>query len=239
MASPDMVEWVRKAALAPASALECVESAIVVSEALRSEADELLDCFVNEARQAGHSWAEIGQRLGVSKQAALKRYGTDDGVTLRPRLRRCLDQAAEAARADGSVEVTNGHLLLGLLREGVASAVLERLGIHETTLRTAIHAPTTAPGHAAPSAQPPLSEEASEAIASAIGFARERRSKLVGTEHLLFVLATEVGSRSRKLLESLGVSAADVKRELACFVDETPPRRRRRRRRQASDRTSE
>lgn len=30
---------------------------------------------VTEARNVGHSWAEIGKQLGVTKQAALQRYG--------------------------------------------------------------------------------------------------------------------------------------------------------------------
>jgi hypothetical protein len=31
---------------------------------------------VDEARAAGHTWAEIGEQLGVTKQAASLRYGT-------------------------------------------------------------------------------------------------------------------------------------------------------------------
>ncbi len=31
---------------------------------------------VGEARAAGHSWAAIGARLGVTRQAAQKRYGS-------------------------------------------------------------------------------------------------------------------------------------------------------------------
>src|SRR5215472_3867957 len=36
--------------------------------------DKLMDHFVDQARQSGHSWSEISGVLGVSKQAAHKRY---------------------------------------------------------------------------------------------------------------------------------------------------------------------
>jgi hypothetical protein len=47
--------------------LECCRLAAAVDKALREE--------VRLARQAGHSWAEIGGILGVTKQAAWERFG--------------------------------------------------------------------------------------------------------------------------------------------------------------------
>ncbi|WP_433566814.1 hypothetical protein ACQP1O_17475 [Nocardia sp. CA-151230] len=38
--------------------------------------DQLLDYCVDRARHAGMSWTEIGTRLGVSRQAAQKRFST-------------------------------------------------------------------------------------------------------------------------------------------------------------------
>lgn len=49
------------------------EAAIIAAHWLRT-ADRLLDHFVDQARQAGVPWAEIGTHLGVSRQAAQKRY---------------------------------------------------------------------------------------------------------------------------------------------------------------------
>ena len=37
-------------------------------------ADQLITHFVNEARDAGLSWTPIGERMGVTKQAARKRF---------------------------------------------------------------------------------------------------------------------------------------------------------------------
>src|SRR5215469_17719358 len=54
--------------------LDRVEAALGVSEELASGADELIGHFVTEARQAGCSWTQIGERIGVSKQAARRRF---------------------------------------------------------------------------------------------------------------------------------------------------------------------
>lgn len=40
------------------------------------EAQESLRLAVQQARGAGHSWADVGRTLGVSRQAAFKRFGT-------------------------------------------------------------------------------------------------------------------------------------------------------------------
>ena len=228
MASDTLVDRVRNRA-GPADALGVVRAAVAVSEELTAEADELVVHFVEEARKCGHSWTGIGECLGVSKQAARKRFQGGSAFPIQPRLQRCLDQAAEEARLDGSLEVSSLHLLLGLLHEGVASAALEQLAVNEERLRSAVGAQLGSTGE--PSDEPPpLSDAANEAVECAIGLCKERGGRVVGTEHLLFVLATEVGSRTRKLLESLGVSVAAVKRELSCFVEGQPRGRRRRRR---------
>ncbi len=237
MVSERLVENVRGSAASSTDALSCVRAAVVISEELRAEADDLVGYFVDEARRAGHSWTEIGTSLGVTKQAVRKRFGSSVGFPMRSRLQRCLDQAAEEAKLDGSSEVSSLHLLLGLLREGVASVAMEHLGVTDDRLRSAMFAARASvaePGET----RPPFSEEARDAIDCAIGLCREHGDTLVGTEHLFFVLATEVGSRTRKLLEVMGVSLADVKRELACFIEPQAHTRWSRRRRDRQRRSA-
>ena len=41
-----------------------------------SLAEHELEDAVAQARAAGHSWAEVGKALNVSRQAAFKRFGT-------------------------------------------------------------------------------------------------------------------------------------------------------------------
>ena len=49
-------------------------AAMRVSEHLDELADHLIGHFVDQARKAGASWTEIGQSMGVTKQAAQKRF---------------------------------------------------------------------------------------------------------------------------------------------------------------------
>src|ERR1051326_136313 len=59
---------------AGAEPLDLLASAAQQQQALSDIGDQLLDHFVHEAREAGHSWSQIGATLGVSKQAAQQRH---------------------------------------------------------------------------------------------------------------------------------------------------------------------
>src|SRR5215467_2430653 len=95
--------------------LDRVDAAVVVAATVRGDADALVDRLVGQARAGGRSWTEIGVRLGVSKQAARKRFIDPTAVsptpvlppevTLRPRLRDCLTRADELARYAGAAQV--------------------------------------------------------------------------------------------------------------------------------------
>jgi len=73
----DLIAGIDRSEAAP---LDRLREALDVAGRLSSTADLLVDHFVQFARAAGHTWAEIGAALGVSKQAAQQRY-----VSGRPR----------------------------------------------------------------------------------------------------------------------------------------------------------
>lgn len=54
--------------------LENVSDAFAVSSQMDEQADALLGYFVDQARRSGMSWSQIGAAMGVSKQAAQKRF---------------------------------------------------------------------------------------------------------------------------------------------------------------------
>jgi hypothetical protein len=56
-------------------ALHRVSAAAVVKDQIEALGDELLDHFVKEAREQGCSWTQIGEALGVTRQAAQQRHG--------------------------------------------------------------------------------------------------------------------------------------------------------------------
>lgn len=224
-------------ARAPGTPLDRVEAAIVVGAELASGGDELIGRFVAEAREAGCSWTEIGDRMGVSKQAARQRFtqqpmppavaGLAPRGTLKPeeRLLACLRAAGREAAADGAAEVGAHHLLVGLFEVGAAAAILEKLGARADAVRAAAREmfPTTGQPGEVP---PPESAEARDAVRGAEALARRGGCGYVGTEHLLGALALDPGSRARRVMGRLGVSIPGVKKELECYI--SPGRQRRR-----------
>jgi ATP-dependent Clp protease ATP-binding subunit ClpA len=225
-------------ARAPGAPLDRVETAIAVGEELVSGGDELIGRFIAEAREAGCSWTEIGERMGVSKQAARQRFTQQSAAPTaslvpggrlppRERLLACLHAAGREAAADGAAEVGTHHLLVGLFEEGVAAAILEKLGARADAVRAT--AREMFPGAGQPGeAPPPESAEARDAMRGAEAMARRGGCGYVGTEHLLGALALDPGSRARRVLDSRGVSIPAIKKELECYI--SPGRQRRRRR---------
>jgi Clp amino terminal domain, pathogenicity island component len=223
-----LVEFVRRRV--SSGPLDRVEAARALAEDLNSDADELVGHFIDEARRDGQSWTAIGERLGVSKQAARQRFGeaaglrTIGGLRLMPRLQTCLEAAEREAMNDGSPEIGTQHQLIGLFQEGVASATLEKLGLRVDAVRATAHdlfPPADPSGQS-----PPSSAEAREGLDRAARLASRARCNYVGTEHLLFAIALDPGSRARRVLTRLDANLAEIKKELACFV-EGPKKRRR------------
>jgi hypothetical protein len=68
--------------------------AITVAQGLARSAEDQLAATVARARQSGHTWAEIGQILGTSRQAAFQRFGRPAD----PRTGRPMEPALPGAR---------------------------------------------------------------------------------------------------------------------------------------------
>ena len=54
--------------------LDQLTDAVLAAETLGEVADHLIGHFVDQARRSGASWTEIGKCMGVTKQAAQKRF---------------------------------------------------------------------------------------------------------------------------------------------------------------------
>src|SRR5215813_1208023 len=124
------------------TALDQVSAAVQISEHLGELADHLIGHFVDQARKAGASWTEIGQSMGVTKQAAQKRFvpkkyeqsgELDAGIFGRftDRARSVTVAAQKEARQAGHNYVASEHILLGLLHEpeGMGAKAITALGV--------------------------------------------------------------------------------------------------------------
>src|SRR4051812_46300193 len=68
----DLIEGIRRAR--PGYSAAQLSEAVVVGEHLGDLADHLVGHFVDQARRSGLSWTDIGRSMGVTKQAAQKRF---------------------------------------------------------------------------------------------------------------------------------------------------------------------
>ena len=130
--------------------LDQLTDAVLAADALGEVADHLIGHFVDQARRSGASWTDIGRSMGVTKQAAQKRFVPKDppldpqqGFTrFTARARHAVAAAQEEARTAGNAEVSSAHLVLGLLRdpESVAARALTAQGLSLDDVRQAVAA---------------------------------------------------------------------------------------------------
>jgi hypothetical protein len=96
-----------------------------VGEHLGELADHLVGHFVDQARRSGLSWTEIGRSMGVTKQAAQKRFVprprrravAESFARFTPRARAAVVASQEEARRAKHEVIAPAHLILGLLQE--------------------------------------------------------------------------------------------------------------------------
>src|ERR1700710_223271 len=67
----DLIDTIANAHQDP---LDRVADAMQLAQELDEVADSLIGHFVDQARRSGASWSEIGRSMGMSKQAAQKRF---------------------------------------------------------------------------------------------------------------------------------------------------------------------
>ncbi|GAB2579965.1 Clp protease N-terminal domain-containing protein [Kribbella endophytica] len=181
---------------------------------LTATSDAALGYFVDRARSSGKSWVEISAVLGVSKQAAHKRFSDSwpvkldlERFTLRTKV--VIQAASGIARERGQGFVGTEHLLLGLFTEpqSVATLLMIEAGLTENDVLAAIdaEAPPTAAAEAT-SDELPMTPRASHVIGYATEEALLLGHNYIGTEHLLLAFYNYPGGIAAKVLNQLGLS---------------------------------
>ncbi|MDI9976873.1 Clp protease N-terminal domain-containing protein [Rhodococcus sp. IEGM 1307] len=210
--------------------LEQLADAVLAAEHLGELADHLIGHFVDQARRSGASWTEIGKSMGVTKQAAQKRFVPKDpgqasdldpnqGFSrFTPRARQVVVIAQNEARAARNAEILPQHLVLGLLAdpEGLGARAIAAQGVELDSVR-----------HAATATLPPAAEE----VPALVPFDAQSRKALeltfrealrlghnyIGTEHILLaLLEVEDGVG---VLTGLGVDKAAAEENIAANLD--------------------
>ncbi|MDQ3404155.1 MAG: ATP-dependent Clp protease ATP-binding subunit [Actinomycetota bacterium] len=217
----DLIEAIKKV---NADVLDQLSNAVIAADHLGEVADHLIGHFVDQARRSGASWTDIGKSMGVTKQAAQKRFVAKSGETndLDPnqgfsrfttRARNVVMASQNEAKAAGNTEIRTEHLVLGLLVEPDALAA-KAIIAHGVSLDDLRHAATaTLPAATGPVPElVPFDAGAKKALELTFREALRMGHNYIGTEHLLLaLLELEDGDG---LLSGLGMTKATAEANL-------------------------
>jgi hypothetical protein len=189
-----------------------ISEARLRAQTLSDLGDQLLDHYVSKAKQAGASWTEIGDAIGVSKQAAQQRHAPAPFERFTDLNRHSIVLAQEAARTHKHDFIGTEHLLLGLIGEprGLAYEVLIARAGPEQRIRDAVEEAMMPAGRKALRGHIPFRPESKEAIVQARRAAVDLSHNWVGTEHMLLGLIRTQDSPAAQVLRSLGFTSDEL-----------------------------
>ena len=194
--------------------LDNLTDAFTVSARLDEQSDALIGYFVDQARKSGASWSQIGAAMGVSKQAAQKRFVSSRASdpmagsgqpfsrftpraasVLAAAARLAADQAAGQGEAGHAENPPAGpaHLAAALLSEpeGLAAKALAAAGLTANQVYAAVGtgpAPRVPDVDSAALLDVTLDPQAKDALKGALKAALRLGHNYIGTEHLLLGL---------------------------------------------------
>jgi hypothetical protein len=202
--------------------LDQLTDAVVVADHLGELADHLIGHFVDQARRSGASWTDIGRSMGVTKQAAQKRFvakGDSENEAQNfgrytDRARTVIVTAQAEANAGRSATIAPGHLVLGLLAvpEGLAAKAILRQVASLDQVRDLATASLPEPVGNAPQL-PPFDPAAKKVLELTFREALRLGHNYVGTEHILLALLEQEGGDG--VLARAGVHKAAVEAYVA------------------------
>jgi len=213
--------------------LHQLSDAVLLAEHLGNVSDHLIGHFVDQARRSGASWSDIGRSMGVTKQAAQKRFVAKAGpagessaldpnagfAQFTQQARNVVVASQDEARTAGNAEIGPGHLVLGLLTEpdAIAARVIVEQGVQLETVRRIVTATLRAPVDDIPELVP-YDSQARKALELTFREALRLGHHYIGTEHILLaLLELEDGTG---VLAGLGVDKATAERAVMAAVAE-------------------
>jgi hypothetical protein len=221
----DLIAAIKKVHPAP---LDQLQDAVIAADHLGDVADHLIGHFVDQARRSGASWTDIGRSMGVTRQAAQKRFVAKESADLDPsqgfsrytvRARNAVMAAHTAAKEAGNTEGLPEHLVLGLLSEpeALAAKALVEQGVPLDSVR-----------EAATAALPPASEETPELVPYGpdakkvleLTFREALRlgHNYIGTEHILLALLEHENGEG--VLNGLGIDKPTSEQHIAEMLNQ-------------------
>jgi len=211
--------------------LERLDVAVKYAELLKGIADDLVGHFVEQARNSGASWAQVGQRLGVTKQAAQQRHVHRTPRLFARRTRRsgqgpfesftqeAKDAVVVAREEAGRLRhnyIGVEHLLLGLSADRVAGPLLRAAGAPRDAILEQIRR-IVGEGNGTPGGTIPFTPRCKQALELAAGTAH-RSGQPVGTGHILLGILDLRDGVGAQVLDTLTRSRVDLRRAATAVV---------------------
>jgi len=213
--------------LPDADDLARISEAQLRAQTLSDLGDQLVGHYVGKAKQAGASWSEIGDAIGVSKQAAQQRHAPVPFERFTNLNRHSIVLAQEAARTHKHDFIGTEHILLGLLGEqqGLAYQVLVAKTESEQRIRDAIAEEMPPAGTKAPRGHIAFRPESKKAIEQAIRASADLGHDWVGTEHTLLGLIRAEQSPATQILHNLGFTSDELHETIKTEITKRFPAR--------------
>jgi len=215
------------------SDLDRVAAAVTLAASVNDLADHLVGFFIDEARERGVSWAAIGDRLGLSRQAVQKRYAvsTEDGVPKRreffdrmvPAGKHVIVEAQEHARKRRSDYIGTAHLLLGLTCEPEATGAraLARCGAPVEVIVAAVEGQIGRPTGKPRTDNVPFRPNSKAVLEHALREAVRLGHDYIGTGHLALGCLTVQDGRASQTLRNLGITYDALRSAVADLATST------------------
>ncbi|MET9349406.1 Clp protease N-terminal domain-containing protein [Streptomyces termitum] len=209
--------------------LDQLSGAVIAADYLGEIADHLIGHFVDQARRSGASWTDIGRSMGVTRQAAQKRFVPKDPDAEKmdpnagfsrftPRARNVVVASQNEAVAARNGEIVPAHLVLGLLAEpeGIAVHWITTRGVTAEQVREAAEA-VLPPAVEEPPSLVPYDAAAKKVLELTFREALRLGHNYVGTEHVLLALLEHEDGTG--VLSGLGLEKAAAERDITEMID--------------------
>jgi hypothetical protein len=229
VALDDLISMIERPEREP---LQCLTDAMILSGRIGELGEQLVDHFVNQAREGGASWAEIGRSLGVSKQAAQKRFTggrrgsfemSKGGLFSRfdESGRFVVQTAVKQAHGLRSTDINTLHLVMGLAdpESGRASTAIADLAGSATAVSDAARDSLTGPKRSKTIKHLPFTDDCKKVLELALREAIRAESRSIGSEQILLGLLRTGGSDGARLLVEHDLSRDRVQ----AWLDDHPP----------------
>jgi hypothetical protein len=203
--------------------LDRIGAAVTIAAELGSLGDQLVTHFVAAAREAGCSWSQIGEQLGVSKQAAQQgfvapahpgRFGRLRPARMTDQARAAVANAEEQARALNHTHLGTEHLLLALAGQqtGLAAQTLRQFGIGVDAVLAKVREKTGGDAVGPVPRRISFAPRTKKVLELALRESLALKQRGIGPEHILLGILREGEGPAAQIMVELGADLRQLRR---------------------------